>query len=76
MANKKKKNGKKAPKLESVPAGTVVKMDEKERLGAYNLQLKIIALNSQLEAMQQRGIALQTELEILPKKAQEAQEQR
>ena len=72
----KKKSKKNTPDLSTVPTGEVVEMDETERLTAFNLQLKIVALNSQIEAFNQRAISLQTELEVLPKKIQEAQEQR
>ena len=60
MATKKKDNG----------------VEELERLKLYTTQLKIRALNSQLEAFQQRRNAIMVEIETLPKKMTEAQQQR
>jgi len=51
-------------------------VNETERLKLYAKQLKIRTLNAQLEAFQQRRNAIAVELDVLPKRADEAQQQR
>lgn len=60
MATKKKNNG----------------IDEMDRLQLFNQQLKIRALNSQLQAVEQRQNAIAVELEVLPAKKAEIEKQR
>jgi len=49
---------------------------ELERLKVYATQLKVVALNAQLDSIQQRHNAIQIEISLLPTKAQEVQKQR
>lgn len=51
-------------------------VSEMERLQLFNKQLKIRALNSQLQAIDQRQNAIAVELEILPTKKAEIEKQR